>query len=193
MKNRSLLIGEQSLLVQCGNALLDQAFSIGAVIARNPIIVDWARDKGIACFVSEREWLATKGEQDSQPFDYLFSITNLRVLSKEILAVPTRMAINFHDGPLPKYAGLNTPVWALLAGEQEYGISWHVMASDVDAGDILKQQFFPVVPGETVFTLNAKCYQAGLDSFTELITELANDTLSDGIVPSMIRVIVAFG
>ena len=35
----------------------------------------------------------------------------------EVLRLPRRMAINFHDGPLPRYAGLNTPVWALLNGE----------------------------------------------------------------------------
>ncbi len=30
-------------------------------------------------------------------------------------------AINFHDGPLPRYAGLNTPAWAIINGEAEHG------------------------------------------------------------------------
>ena len=42
----------------------------------------------------------------------------------DVLALPAKGAINFHDGPLPQMAGLNTPVWALLNGEAEHGISW---------------------------------------------------------------------
>lgn len=42
-------------------------------------------------------------------------------------------------------------------------------------GDILKQSSFDVAEEETTFTLNAKCYEAALDSFTELVDELASD------------------
>jgi hypothetical protein len=40
-------------------------------------------------------------------FDYLLSINNLLLLEEDVLARPFRGAINFHDGPLPAYAGLN--------------------------------------------------------------------------------------
>ena len=46
-------------------------------------------------------------------------------------------AINFHDGPLPGYAGLNVTTWALLAGEREHAVTWHLMTADVDAGEIV--------------------------------------------------------
>ena len=40
-------------------------------------------------------------------------------LPESVLRAPRQLAINFHDGPLPRYAGLNAPVWALLHGERE--------------------------------------------------------------------------
>ena len=74
-------------------------------------------------------------------------------------------AINFHDGPLPGYAGLNVTTWALLAGEREHAITWHLMTSDVDGGEIVAAEHFPIADDETAFSLNARCYEAALASF----------------------------
>ena len=76
----------------------------------------------------------------NQPFDWLLSIANLDLIPDALLALPTRGAVNFHDGPLPRYAGLNAPVWALINGEVEYGISWHMIAGGVDEGALVAQQ-----------------------------------------------------
>ncbi len=89
-----------------------------------------------------------------------------------------RAAINFHDGPLPRYAGLNAPVWALINGEQTYGVTWHEIAAGADTGRILVQRTFPVAADETAFSLNAQCYQAGLESFGELVAQLEQGALA---------------
>ena len=73
-----------------------------------------------------------------------------------MIALPTRAAINFHDGPLPEYAGLNTPVWALLNGETQHGVTWHLMTREVDRGDILAQRRFDLTDSETALTLNTR-------------------------------------
>ena len=44
----------------------------------------------------------------------------------------------------------------------------------LDAGDIFKQSLFEVDDAETAFTLNAKCYDAAIRSFAELIDEIPN-------------------
>ncbi len=169
-----VVLGEQSLVVQCCEMLLEQEYQIETVVTKNRAVVDWCAGHSIK-HTSSFDQLATSVA--NTPIDYLFSITNLKMLPAELLALPSRLAINFHDGPLPAYAGLNAPVWALLNGELQHGVSWHVMTSKVDQGDVLAQKLFPVVPGETVFTLNAKCYQAAIESFTELLDKLASDDL----------------
>jgi len=55
-------------------------------------------------------------------FDWLFSISNLSLIPTALWQAATRRAANFHDGPLPRYAGLNAPAWALLAGETQCGV-----------------------------------------------------------------------
>ena len=53
-----------------------------------------------------------------------------------VLALAARGAINFHDGPLPRYAGLNAPVWAILNREPAHGVTWHLIEGGIDEGDI---------------------------------------------------------
>ncbi|HEY0818471.1 MAG TPA: formyltransferase family protein, partial [Rhizobacter sp.] len=171
---RSVLIGSESLLIQCGQVLEQAGHQIAAVVTTRAAIRRWAAEKGIRVLADSAALLAA---QDIRPFDYLFSITNLSVLSPEVIAMPTRAAINFHDGPLPEYAGLNTPVWALLNGEGRHGITWHVMTDKVDQGDILVQRRFDLSEGETALTLNTKCFEAGMESFEELVKGLADGTL----------------
>ena len=133
----------------------------------------WATSRDIPHFDSSGNLTAILGRQ---PFDYLFSIFNVHVLRAEHLELPRKMTINFHDGPLPKYAGLYATSWALLNREPQHGITWHIVTERIDAGDILLQKFVPVSGSDTAFSLNLKCYEAAIDSFAELLTQLEAGT-----------------
>ena len=113
-----------------------------------------------------------------QSFDYLFSIVNEHLLPAEILELPRKCAINYHDAPLPRYAGSHATSWALMDREASHGVTWHVMSKRVDSGDILKQWPVDIVAGDTALTLNAKCYEAAISSFTELIDDLSRGAAS---------------
>jgi len=105
--------------------------------------------------------------------------------------VPTCGVINFHDGPLPEYAGLNAPVWALLQGESEFGISWHFVTDALEEVPVLVQRRFPIGADETALSLNTRCFEAGLESFTELVDRLlADDTRAQ---PQGHRARIVFG
>jgi natural product biosynthesis luciferase-like monooxygenase protein len=169
-----VVLGEQSLLIQCCELLLARGHDIRAVVAENRRIVQWCAEHSIVCL---EHFNALRNAPEAASFDYLLSITNLRMLPGWLLERPARMAINFHDGPLPRYAGLNAPVWALINGETEYGITWHRMEKGADTGPILVNRRFAISPTESVFSLNAQCYQAGLDAFPELLDGLERGTL----------------
>jgi natural product biosynthesis luciferase-like monooxygenase protein len=171
---QAVLIGGESLLIQCAQALLAHGFGIAAVVSKQAPIRRWAAGQGIAWFDRPADLLAADGPRG---FGYLFCITHLEVVAPEVLALPTRAAINFHDGPLPEYAGLNTPVWALLNGERAHGITWHLMTRDVDRGDILAQRRFDLAPNESALTLNTRCFEAGIESFEQVARGLADGTL----------------
>jgi len=165
----TVVIGNQSLLIGCSEALIARGHHIGAVVSDNSDILSWAQDAGLATFATP--------DAITTEFDWLFSIANLRVLPDAVIARATKGAINFHDGPLPERAGLNTPNWAILEGAKEHGITWHLIEGGVDEGDILAQRRFAVAPDETAFSLNSKCYGAALDSFTEVLEQLESGAL----------------
>jgi len=169
-----VVLGEQSLLIQCCEGLLSRGHAIQAVVAENRRIVEWCSQRGIACF---KDFEGIRVELASVPFEYLFSITNLRMVPDWLLAMPSRLAINFHDGPLPKYAGLNAPVWALIRGEPEHGITWHVMEKGADTGPILVNRRFEIASDDTAFNVNARCYEAGLEAFAELVDKIEAGSL----------------
>ena len=164
-----VLIGNESLLVGCGEALRERGHDIRAVVSRDPEIRAWAMQNGLPV---EDRIAALAGRFDAGGFDWLLSIANLNVIPDAVLALAARGAVNFHDGPLPRYAGINAPVWALIAGEAEYGITWHMIEGGIDEGDILAQKHFAIAPDETAFSLNSKCYGAAMDSFPALLDQL---------------------
>lgn len=165
-----VLIGNQTRLVQCGEVLLNRGHRILAVISSDPMVQSWCRERHLALSVQDGTVVEVLRHQ---PFDYLFSIDNFDLLPKEVLSIPMKMGINFHDGPLPRYAGSYATNWALIGGETSHGVSWHVMTDKADAGDILQQETFPLSKDDTAFSLNAKCFEASIQSFTALVDLLA--------------------
>ena len=169
-----VLTGEQSLLVQCGEALLADGWTVDCVFTENSQLMRWARGRGITTAAAAEILADTFFKLD---FDYLFSIGNLTVLPEAVIAAPGCEAINFHDGPLPDMPGLNVPNWAIIEGRAFHAITWHVMTPAVDRGDILAQIDFPIDPGDTALALNAKCFEAGLNAFRTLIAAICDGSI----------------
>lgn len=165
------LIGNESLAIQCGDVLLAKHFKVLGIVSTHPAILAWAHQHNLRCFSSPAEL-----SSHIKPCDYLFSIVNHEILTPPLLKHVKRLAINYHDALLPRYAGVHATSWAVLNQEQQHGITWHVVAKKIDAGDILKQKSVMIEPNETALSLNLKCYQAAIESFNELVDELIADT-----------------
>lgn len=168
-----LLIGNDNLTIQCGTMLLEGGHEIRAVATKRREIQEWATQNGILHFQPGE---ASIEQARGLRFDWLLSIANTDIISSELLSLPNRGAVNFHDGPLPRYAGLNAPVWAILNGETTHGITWHMIEGGVDEGDIVVQRMVSVDEKDTALTLNAKCFAAAVESFGDVMATLATDS-----------------
>ncbi|WP_406725047.1 formyltransferase family protein [Streptomyces sp. GD-15H] len=170
-----VVIGEETLLAECTRLLLARGHTVAAVVSPSPELLAWAEGEGLPAVrfgpdLAER--LAPLR------FDYLFSIANLRMLPDEVLALPAELPVNFHDGPLPRHAGLFATSWAILEGDEQHAVTWHVMNREADTGDVLKQRPVPVDPEATAHDLDVACFDAGIESFAELVDELAAGTVT---------------
>jgi methionyl-tRNA formyltransferase len=181
-KFNCFLIGRESFVLPCAKNLLESGHQICGVIVTDKALTAQSgqldRWADLHLIPQLQQPADLYDFLSGQPFDYLFSLSNSTILSREILALPRQFAVNCHDGPLPKYGGINAPAWAIINRERRHGISWHQIADRVDAGDILKQVFFEIEECETTATLNSKCYEAIISSFPDLIAELASGNIS---------------
>ncbi|GAB2841842.1 methionyl-tRNA formyltransferase [Actinocorallia aurea] len=85
----------------------------------------------------------------------------------EIIELPTHGILNVHDSLLPKYAGFSPLIWALINGEDEVGVTAHMMDAELDAGDIVVQRAIPVGPADTVTDL----FHRTVDLITPIVQE----------------------
>ncbi|MBX3275590.1 MAG: LLM class flavin-dependent oxidoreductase, partial [Sandaracinaceae bacterium] len=173
MKLSSVVVGAESLTIQCAEIWLERGHIIAALVTRAPDVEAFGVSRGLRVERPGPELAARLADVE---VDYVFSAANLWVLPDAVLARARRGAVNFHDGPLPRYAGLYATSWALFHGERAHGVRWHLMEGGIDEGDVLAARDFELALDETAFTLNAKCYAAGIESFAELVERLEAGT-----------------
>ncbi|MDA1261207.1 MAG: formyltransferase family protein, partial [Planctomycetota bacterium] len=138
------LIGNDSLLMECGDLLVARGQELKGVATNSDRVRAWARSHELECVDAEQDLGSALSAR--APFDWLLSIAHLERIPSAALAIPQRGVINFHDGPLPKFAGRNAPVWAVWNGETEYGIGWHFVTEAGEEGPVLVERSFPIAP-----------------------------------------------
>ncbi len=84
----------------------------------------------------------------------------MRVVSKKFCQAFEGRLINLHPSLLPKYKGLNAVEQALKSGDNETGCSVHFVTENLDSGAVIKQQTVPILPGDTVESLQRAIQQA---------------------------------
>ena len=84
----------------------------------------------------------------------------MKIVSKKFTDEFSGRIINLHPSLLPKYKGLHAIEQAMKAGETETGATVHFVNEYLDSGAIIKQQTVPILPGDTVESLQRAIQQA---------------------------------
>ncbi|MCB1336581.1 MAG: hypothetical protein KDK10_03680 [Maritimibacter sp.] len=161
-----VLIGEDRFLTGLGDAVIARGGTVTAVVSRVLRVRDWAQAAGVPVLPS------LDALPDGPRPDWVIGVGMQRTDGTTMLALPRLGAVSYHDGPLPHYAGVNTQVWALLAGETRHGVTWLLPDTDQNLGDVVLRQDFEIAADETAASLIAKCQAAGLESFDTLLDRM---------------------
>ena len=94
--------------------------------------------------------------------DFIFSFYYRNMISSEVLAIPTRGALNLHGSYLPRYRGRVPVNWAVIKGESETGATLHYMVEKPDAGDIVDQEKIPILFTDTAHDVFGKVTDAAV-------------------------------
>ena len=102
-----IIIGNTGVTISCAELLLQKKCNILSIISNDIKVKKWAAENFIKCFNSIEDivW--------DIEFDYLFSIANPIIIPRWLIEKPNKLAINYHDSLLPKYAGTNATSWAI--------------------------------------------------------------------------------
>ncbi len=99
------------------------------------------------------------------------------ILKRPLLDLPKIGCVNAHSSLLPKHRGPNPFCWALLANEQETGVTFHVMDEGIDTGDILDQTAFHIGPRDTALTLYAKACDVAAERVVDVMDRIEAEGL----------------
>ena len=72
-----------------------------------------------------------------------------RILTPEMLALPSVGVLNVHASLLPRYRGAAPINWALIRGDKETGVTIQWVQYEVDTGPIFLQERVPIA-GRTI-------------------------------------------
>ncbi len=175
MKNVAV-IGNGRMAIECVRILHESPDAHVALVISEPAgatpgdsLAAFCRAESVACL----ETAALHARETSERIraaapTLIFSINSFRVIREPLLSLPPQGILNFHNGPLPRYRGMNACSWAIFNGETQHGVTWHFMTAEVDAGDIVAQRLFPIRPAETAATLILRCLSEGLSLFRDV-------------------------
>jgi methionyl-tRNA formyltransferase len=192
---RVLLIAEEAAGVQTLRMLAGSPHQVVAVMTRGAGGASLgATVAGVASRLGYRLWPAHQARDQAfaetirrEKVDLLLNVHTLYVWPAEVVTAPRIGSFNLHPGPLPRYAGLNAPNWAIYHGEPAHAVTVHWMDGGIGTGAIAYETPVPIEHDDTGLTLSAKCVRAGLPLLHDLLQAAVRDAVPRREQPHLIR------
>jgi len=109
--------------------------------------------------------------------DLLVSFAYARLFGPKFLALFPLGGINIHPSILPKYRGPSPIQAAILNRDSETGVSIQTLAHEMDCGDILAMEKFPLCGRETSQSLGESAGKIAAQMLPEVIKKIASGNI----------------
>ncbi|MEO9825905.1 MAG: formyltransferase family protein [Paracoccaceae bacterium] len=103
--------------------------------------------------------------------DHIFTFKADLLLSDAVLSKTRKTAINFHPAP-PLYRGVGGYHFALADGQRKFGATCHYIDTQIDHGQIIAVDRFPIYEEETTESLMDRTAHVCLGLFYRIIDRL---------------------
>jgi methionyl-tRNA formyltransferase len=143
---------------------------------------------------NKMEFIDIKGDINSEKYitdfrafapDLLISSNSL-LFKQQLLEMPKKGCINRHSSMLPRHGGVWPVLYAILAADNEVGVTIHTMTKKIDGGKIVKQKSFKRLGELNLFKLYDKAFRLSVELTIDAISIYAKDGIrvdSQDIVP----------
>ncbi|MCW5772042.1 MAG: hypothetical protein KIT16_10440 [Rhodospirillaceae bacterium] len=112
------------------------------------------------------------------PLDLVVSAGNHKLFGERHIALPRLGIVNFHAAPLPEYRGSACAAFAILNGESHFGATFHKVERQLDAGDIIHIERFPILDTWSSGDIDDACVAAGEAAFRQLAPAMLSGELA---------------
>ena len=106
-------------------------------------------------------------------------VVAFRMLPESVWTMPPLGTINLHGSLLPQYRGAAPINWAVINGEKETGVTTFKLKHEIDTGNILMQESFPIDENETAGEVHDKMKEIGASVLVETVKRIADGTLEE--------------
>ena len=106
-------------------------------------------------------------------------VVAFRMLPEVVWGMPPMGTINVHGSLLPQYRGAAPINWAIINGEKETGVTTFKLKHEIDTGDILLQDKFPVNENETAGEVHDHMKEVGAQLLVRTVSGLVEGNLKE--------------
>ena len=106
-------------------------------------------------------------------------VVAFRMLPEVVWNMPRMGSVNLHGSLLPQYRGAAPINWAVINGEKETGVTTFKLKHEIDTGDILLQEIFPIDENETAGEVHDRMKDVGAKVLVETVKGLAGGSLKE--------------
>ncbi len=106
-------------------------------------------------------------------------VVAFRMLPEAVWNMPPMGSVNLHGSLLPQYRGAAPINWAVINGEKETGVTTFKLKHEIDTGDILLQQSFPIGENDNAGNVHDKMKEIGAQLLVKTIKGLADGSLHE--------------
>lgn len=106
-------------------------------------------------------------------------VVAFRMLPELVWNMPPLGTVNLHGSLLPQYRGAAPINWAVINGETVTGVTTFRLQHEIDTGDILLQDSFPIGENETAGEVHDRMKEIGAQLLVKTVKGLADGTLTE--------------
>ena len=166
--------------------LVQRGCEVPAVVASEPD--EWTADEQRVDLVaaahdiprlSEGELYGAAERGELGGVDLVVSFLFWNRIREPLISLGRLGCINLHPAPLPDLRGVGGYNVALLEGREQWGVSCHFVDEEIDTGDLVEVDHFPIDPGhETALSLDLLTQERLLELFRRVMERaLAGEVL----------------
>jgi len=106
-------------------------------------------------------------------------VVAFRMLPEVVWNMPPMGSVNLHGSLLPQYRGAAPINWAVINGEKETGVTTFKLQHEIDTGNILLQESFPIGENDTAGDVHDTMKAIGAQVLVKTVRGLVDGSLKE--------------